>query len=200
MPFDFVADVTCLRGRVLASSNAYLKIRSTPRREKMLSWTQIPRRYGEHPAADARILALRIFAHDDEVDLLRLAPRQRGTHSRQQPARPDVGVLVEAAADRDEQTPERHMVRHVRPADRAKQDGVRSFSAAQGRPRASWSPSACSDRTTSRSRYNRWESQSVSPRRPARERPRARFRGRCRLRQSGRSSRHGFHDAADVCD
>src|SRR5258706_10129362 len=33
MPFDLVAEVTCFLGRVIASSNAYLRMRSTPWRE-----------------------------------------------------------------------------------------------------------------------------------------------------------------------
>jgi len=34
MPFDFVAEVTCRRGRLIASSNANFMIRSTPVRVK----------------------------------------------------------------------------------------------------------------------------------------------------------------------
>ena len=42
----------------------------------------------------------------------------------QDPGRPDVGVLVERLADREAQAPERQVVRHVRRADSAEQDGV----------------------------------------------------------------------------
>ena len=35
MPFDLVAEVTFLRDRVMASSNAYFKMRSTPLRVKI---------------------------------------------------------------------------------------------------------------------------------------------------------------------
>ncbi len=39
MPFDLVAEVRCFFGRERASSNAYFRIRSTPRRVKVLCCT-----------------------------------------------------------------------------------------------------------------------------------------------------------------
>ena len=39
MPFDLVAEVRCFFGRERASSKAYLRIRSTPRRVKVLCCT-----------------------------------------------------------------------------------------------------------------------------------------------------------------
>src|SRR5712692_4522091 len=39
MPFDLVAEVRCFFGRERASSKAYRRIRSTPRRVKVLCWT-----------------------------------------------------------------------------------------------------------------------------------------------------------------
>ena len=41
MPLDFVAEVRRLRGRDRASSKAYFRIRSTPRRVKTFSCTAI---------------------------------------------------------------------------------------------------------------------------------------------------------------
>ncbi len=43
MPFDLVADVTCLSGRVRASSNAYFMMRSTPLRVNTVSWNTVSR-------------------------------------------------------------------------------------------------------------------------------------------------------------
>jgi len=76
------------------------------------------------PAADARVLALRVLAHDVEVDLVRRAVGERRAHAGQQPAGAQVHILVEAAADRDEQAPERDVVRHPRPADGAEEDRI----------------------------------------------------------------------------
>ena len=79
----------------------------------------------EAAAADRRILALVVLAHDDEVDLAGRAVSQRRADAGHQPDRTDAGVLLERAADLDEQAPERDMVRHLgRPADRAQEDGL----------------------------------------------------------------------------
>ncbi len=43
MPFDLVADVTCRRGRFLASSNANFMMRSTPLRVKVDICTTVSR-------------------------------------------------------------------------------------------------------------------------------------------------------------
>ena len=42
-PFDFVAEVRCFLGRLLASSKAYFRMRSTPLRVKTDSWKTVSR-------------------------------------------------------------------------------------------------------------------------------------------------------------
>ena len=79
----------------------------------------------EHAPADRGVLALGVLAHHIEVDVGLGAAGERRAHAGHQLARAQVHVLVEAAADRDQQAPQRDMVRHVGPAHRAEQDRVR---------------------------------------------------------------------------
>ena len=59
MPFDLVADVTFLRGRFIASSKAYFRMRSTPTRLiTEAAWASAP----ELPAATSA----RATANDSE--------------------------------------------------------------------------------------------------------------------------------------
>src|SRR5215471_2860288 len=51
----------------------------------------------EHPAADRGVLAFRVFAHDDEIDVAGLAVRQGTRNAWHQPTRPQIHVLIEAA-------------------------------------------------------------------------------------------------------
>ena len=76
------------------------------------------------PAADARVLAFGVLAHDDPVEVVRTAALQRAVDPGQDARRPDVGVLVEALADLQAQAPERDVVRDVRIAGGAEQDRV----------------------------------------------------------------------------
>src|SRR5208282_4078383 len=74
----------------------------------------------EHPPADGGILALGVLAHHHEVDVARTAVGERARHPGHQAARPQVHVLVEAAAPLDERAPERNVVGNARrPADGA---------------------------------------------------------------------------------
>ena len=126
MPFDLVAEVRCFFGRVRASSKANFRMRSTPwRREHALLRDELAVGALEHAAADRGIFALGVLAHHVEVDIGLGAAGQRRAHARHQLARAQVHILVEAAADRDQQAPQRDVVRHVRPAHRAQQDRVR---------------------------------------------------------------------------
>ena len=124
MPLDLVADVRCARGRVRASSNANLRMRSTPLRVNTDSWNDdLALGALEHAAADRRILALGVLAHDDEVDVAGLAVGERRRDARHQPAGPQVDVLVEAAPELDQRAPQRDVVGHRRrPADGAVED------------------------------------------------------------------------------
>ena len=74
----------------------------------------------EQAPADRRILAFGVLAHDDEVDVARLAIGERRRDAWHQPAWTHVDVLVEAAAELDQRSPERHVIRNGGgPADRA---------------------------------------------------------------------------------
>ncbi len=75
-------------------------------------------------SADLRVLALVVLAHDHHVDVGRRDVAQRRGDARPQPDRPQVHVLPEGAADRDQQAPQRHVVGHIRPADGAEEDRV----------------------------------------------------------------------------
>src|SRR4051812_27548149 len=77
---------------------------------------------GMNSSARARVLALGVLADDDPVDLACIS--QVRSDSREETRGADVGVLVEALADRQAQAPEGNVVRHVGRADRAEQDGV----------------------------------------------------------------------------
>ncbi len=76
------------------------------------------------PAADRGIFALIVLAHDIEIDVAGLAALQRALDTLEQLDRAQIDVLVEAAADRDQQAPQRDMVRHAGKADRTEIDGV----------------------------------------------------------------------------
>ncbi len=126
MPFDFVADVTCRA----------LRVRGEIERELQDAVDPLAREHGflehdlalgplEHPPADRRILALGVLADDDEIDVAGLAVRERARDPGHQPARPQVHVLVEAAAELDQRSPQRDVVRDDRrPAHRAVEDRV----------------------------------------------------------------------------
>ena len=78
-----------------------------------------------HAATDAGVLALGVLAHDEEVDVARLAVDERRAHARHEPARPQVHVLIEVTPELDQRAPERDMVGHLRgPADGAEEDRV----------------------------------------------------------------------------
>ena len=68
----------------------------------------------EHAPADRRILALAVLAHDPEIDVARLAVRERALHAGHQAHRPQVHVLLEVAAKRNQQAPQRNVIGHRR--------------------------------------------------------------------------------------
>ncbi len=77
---------------------------------------------GAQRAAVADVRALGALADDHEVDL-RLAG-QRRLHTREEPARPEVDVVVEGEPQLQQQPPLQHSGRHARVADGAEQDRV----------------------------------------------------------------------------
>ena len=88
---------------------------------------------GEHGLLDHRFLlrarvdrtahfgvfALDILAHHVEIDVAGLVAMHRRGDAGQQPHGTQIDVLVEIAPDRDQQSPERHMIRYARKADGA---------------------------------------------------------------------------------
>ena len=126
MPFDLVAEVRCFFGRVRRQLERELQDAvDAVAGEHALLRDELALGALEHAAADRRVFALGVLAHHVEVDIGLGAVGQRRAHAGHQLARPQVHVLVEAAADRDQQAPQRDVVRHVRPAHRAEQDRVR---------------------------------------------------------------------------
>ena len=78
----------------------------------------------EEAAAEAGIFTLGVLADDVEVDVLLGASGKRGSRAGHQLAGADAGVLIEAAADGDQEAPERDVVGDTGPADGTEKDGV----------------------------------------------------------------------------
>ena len=76
---------------------------------------------GVEKAADLRVLALGVLTHDDEIDVAALPAGERARHARVEHRRPHAGVLIEPAADRQQQSVQRDVVRQARIADRAEE-------------------------------------------------------------------------------
>ena len=76
------------------------------------------------PAADLGVLALVVLPDDHHVDLGGRAVGERRAHAPQEPDGPEIDVLAEGPADRDEEPPERDVVGHAGGADRAEEDRV----------------------------------------------------------------------------
>ena len=126
MPFDLVAEVTCfLLASCWRSSKANLQdpVDALAGEDRLLHGHLVVGAL-EHAAADRGVLALGVLAHDPEIDVARLAIGQRAGHALEQPHRAQVHVLVEVAADRDQQSPQRNVVGHARPADGAEEDAL----------------------------------------------------------------------------
>ena len=79
---------------------------------------------GVDAPAHLRIFAFVVLAHDNEVDVGRAAARERRGHALEQPDRTQIDVLPEGPAQRNQEAPERNVVRHAGEAHRAQQDGV----------------------------------------------------------------------------
>ena len=75
--------------------------------------------------ADVCVLALTVLADDDHVDVLALDAGERARSALEQFDGAQVDVLVEAAANLQQQLPERDVVGHARIADRTKVDGIK---------------------------------------------------------------------------
>ena len=150
MPLDFVADVS----RPPRSLRELEGVADDPghadAREHRLLDGHLVGEAAVEPAADLAVLALDVLAYDDQVQPV--AAAHRAVDAGERPGRPHVGELAERAPDRDQQPPQRHVVGHARPADRAEQDRVVRRGACRSRRRASSRRSRRTAGTTSRSR------------------------------------------------
>ena len=82
------------------------------------------RRADVNAAAEARVFAFGVFADAHHVDVRGAAVGERRGQAGQQAHRPQVHVLVEALADRQDQIPDGDVIGHRRRADRAEIDRV----------------------------------------------------------------------------
>ena len=127
MPFDLVADVTCfLRVRGELEGVAHDAVAADAGKDRLLH-RHFHRRSRKEPAADLGILALVVLAHDVEIDLAGLAVLERRVDAGKQPHRPQIDVLLEVAADRDQQAPQRDMIGHAGISDGAEEDAVHAL-------------------------------------------------------------------------
>src|SRR5678815_1564613 len=78
----------------------------------------------ENPSADRRVLALGILADHDEVDLFRRAVGEWCGDALEQTDRAEIDVLIEAAADWNQQSPQRDVIGHAGVADSAEKHRV----------------------------------------------------------------------------
>ena len=78
MPFDFVAEVRCFFGAAARELECVAQdaVDAAPREDRFLDDELVVGAL-EHPAADRRVFALVVFAHDPEVDVAGLAVGQR---------------------------------------------------------------------------------------------------------------------------
>src|SRR5260221_6862830 len=80
---------------------------------------------GVHTATGAGVFAFGVLAHDDPVDAVSVF--HGAAHARQHARGSHVGVLIEALADRQAQSPERDMVGHIGRTDGAEENGVEAL-------------------------------------------------------------------------
>ena len=155
MPFDLVAEVRCFFGARAGQLEGDTSGCGRRRwRVKIDSWITISRSVPSiHAAADHGVFALGVLAHDEEVDVAGLAVGERARDAGHQAHGPQVDVLVEVAADRDQQAPQRDVVRHRRPASRRRRGrSRRAARAARASPPASSGRASRSSRSSSRTR------------------------------------------------
>jgi hypothetical protein len=122
MPLDLVAAVRCLP-RFCASSNELQHALGADACENAFLDDHFAVGSLEQPAAAVGILAFGVLAHDEEIDLARLAAGQRRRHARHEPHGAQIDVLIEFAAEFEQRAPQRLVVRDCRgPADRAEEN------------------------------------------------------------------------------
>ena len=75
-------------------------------------------------ATMARIFALGILANDHPVQITRPLVLQRRRNAGKNPRRADIRILVKPLADRKAKPPEGDVIRHIRRANRTKENGI----------------------------------------------------------------------------
>ena len=124
IPFDFVA----LQIRPLRVAGQLARVGDDPvgpaAGEDRLLHRQLVVGALVQPPADLRVLALDVLAHDHHVDVIGRQVAQGRGDAGEQLDRPQVHVLPELPADRDQQSPQRDVIRHVGPPDGAEQDRI----------------------------------------------------------------------------
>ena len=83
-------------------------------------------------AAHLGVFALGVLAHHHEIDLAALGPGQRRCHAGIEIRRAHVGVLIEGAADGQQQAVERDVVGNLGMAHGAQQNGVAGLQQVDG--------------------------------------------------------------------
>jgi hypothetical protein len=78
----------------------------------------------ENSSADRGVLSLGIFAHHRELDIANLSVGQRRLDPRHKADGPQIDIKVELAAHRNEQLPQRNMIRHTRKTAGAEKNRV----------------------------------------------------------------------------
>ncbi len=78
------------------------------------------------PSADLRIFAFVIFPHDVKIDIFSQAVGQRRADAGQQAHRTQIDILLKMSANGDQQSPQRHMIRHFGVADRSQQNRIKT--------------------------------------------------------------------------
>src|SRR5436305_14915451 len=85
---------------------------------------QFPFRAGVTRTADLRILAFRVLTNDPEIDVSGFAVSHGRFDTGQQAHGSKVYVLIELAANRDEEAPQGNMIRDAGEADCPQENGV----------------------------------------------------------------------------
>ena len=80
------------------------------------------RRADVQASAEPGVLPFGVFPHADHVDICRRPARERRGDTGQKTHRPQIDVLLEALAQRQDQLPDRDVIGHARVANRAEKD------------------------------------------------------------------------------
>ena len=124
MPLDLVADVRCRFGRARAfECIAQHAVHSHAGKDRLLHRQLIGATLIE-ASADLGVITLVVLPDDEEIDVCRSTVGQRRAHPREQADRTQIHILTELPAYRNQQPPERHVVRHTGVPDRAQKNRI----------------------------------------------------------------------------